>query len=50
MAYTMAYEKTKNPLYKEITEKILEFVIRDLASEEGSFYSALDAETEGGRG
>ncbi|NMA85850.1 MAG: thioredoxin domain-containing protein, partial [Tissierellia bacterium] len=50
MAYTMAYEKTKNPLYKEITEKILEFVIRDLASEEGSFYSALDAETEGEEG
>ena len=50
MTYTMAYEKTKNPLYKEITEKVLEFVIRDLASEEGGFYSALDAETEGEEG
>ena len=50
IAYTMAYEKTKNPLYKEITEKIFEFVIRDLASEEGGFYSALDAETEGEEG
>lgn len=50
IAYTMAYEKTKNPFYKEITEKIFEFVIRDLASEEGGFYSALDAETEGEEG
>ena len=50
IAYTMAYEKTKNPLYKEITEKIFEFVIRDLTSEEGGFYSALDAETEGEEG
>ena len=50
IAYTMAYEKTRNPLYKEITEKIFEFVIRDLASEEGGFYSALDAETEGEEG
>src|SRR5699024_1955342 len=38
------------PLYKEITEKIFEFVIRDLTSEEGAFYSALDAETEGEEG
>ena len=50
IAYTMAYEKTKKPLYKEITEKIFEFVIRDLTSEEGGFYSALDAETEGEEG
>lgn len=50
ITYTMAYEKTKNPLYKEITEKIFEFVIRDLASKEGGFYSALDAETEGEEG
>lgn len=50
MAYTKAYEKTKEPLYKEVTEKILEFLLRDMVSEEGGFYSALDAETEGEEG
>lgn len=50
LAYIRAYEKTKNPIYKEVTEKIFEFVIRDLGSGDGGFYSALDAETEGEEG
>ena len=50
LAYTLAFEKTANPLYKKIAEKTFEFVIRDLTSEEGGFYSALDAETEGEEG
>ncbi|ENK1243102.1 thioredoxin domain-containing protein [Clostridium botulinum] len=47
MAYTEAYEATKNPLYKEITEKILIYVKDFMTSEEGGFYSAEDADSEG---
>lgn len=47
MAYTEAYEATKNPLYKEITEKILTYVKNFMTSEEGGFYSAEDADSEG---
>lgn len=50
MAYSKAYEKTKEPIYKEISEKIYEFVFRNMAAKEGGFYSALDAETEGEEG
>lgn len=50
ITYIRAYEITKKPLYKEIGEKIFEFLLRDLLSEEGGFYSALDAETEGEEG
>lgn len=50
IAYSLAYEKTEKAIYREIVEKIFEFVIRDLASDDGSFYSALDAETEGEEG
>ena len=50
IAYIRTYEITKIPLYKEIGDKIFEFVLRDMISEEGGFYSALDAETEGEEG
>lgn len=43
--YASAYVATKNVLYKQVTEEILEFVARELTSSEGGFYSALDAET-----
>ncbi len=50
MAYIRAYELTKDPFYKEVAEKIFDFVSRELTSKEGAFYSALDAETEGEEG
>ena len=50
LAYTIAFEVTGKPLYKEIAEKIYEFVIRDMLSETGGFYSALDADSEGVEG
>ncbi|MGO5075985.1 thioredoxin domain-containing protein [Clostridium sporogenes] len=50
MAYTEAYEVTKNPLYKVVTEKILDYVKKSMTSEEGGFYSAEDADSEGVEG
>lgn len=49
-AYSKAYEVTKEPLYKEVVEKIYEFICRDMTSEGGGFYSALDADSEGVEG
>ncbi|EPY2279003.1 thioredoxin domain-containing protein [Clostridium sporogenes] len=50
MAYTEAYEATNNPLFKDITEKILNYVKKSMTSEEGGFYSAEDADSEGVEG
>lgn len=50
IAYTKVYEVTGKPLYKEVAEKIYKFVLGELLSDEGGFYSALDAETEGEEG
>ena len=45
--YSLVYQKTKNPLYKKIVYETLEFVERELTSEEGTFYCSLDADSEG---
>lgn len=48
--YANAYAQTGNPQYKQITEGIIDFVLRDLTDPQGGFYSALDAETDGVEG
>jgi hypothetical protein len=50
IAYTKAYEITRDPLYMDIVEKTFEFLLRDIYSQDGGFYAALDAETEGEEG
>ena len=48
--YSEAYQLTKNPLYKRTVYETLEFVQREMMSENYSFYSALDADSEGEEG
>ena len=43
--YANAFKLTGNPLYKEVIEKTLHFVKKEWLTEEGSFYSALDADS-----
>ncbi|WP_395048596.1 thioredoxin domain-containing protein [Flavobacterium sp.] len=43
--YSDAYKLTANPLYKEVIEKTLSFVERELMNSEGGFYCALDADS-----
>ncbi len=50
MLYTEAFQATGKREYEETLRKILEYVLRDLASPEGGFYSAEDAESEGEEG
>lgn len=43
--YADAYLKTNNILYKETVYQTLEFVAREMTTQEGGFYSALDADS-----
>jgi len=48
--YSEAYLKYQKPLYKEVVFETLEFIERELMAENGAFYSALDADSEGEEG
>jgi hypothetical protein len=50
MAYSEAFQVTQNPEYKKTAEHILEYVLRDMTSPEGAFYTAEDADSEGEEG
>lgn len=43
--YANAFKLTKNPLYKEVIEKTLQFIESILLSSENGFFSALDADS-----
>lgn len=48
--YTEAYQATKKEVYRQVVEEIFTYVFREMTAEEGGFYSAEDADSEGKEG
>ena len=50
LACAEAGQVTGKDFYRQVAAEIAEYVIRDMTSPEGAFYSAEDADSEGGEG
>ncbi len=48
--YLEAYQATHKSLYRRVVEETLAYVLREMTSPEGGFYSAQDADTSEGEG
>src|SRR5437763_15315334 len=47
VAYLEAYQATGEPFYRQIVEESLQYILREMTSSEGQFYSTQDADSEG---
>jgi len=50
IAYVSAYSITNNNIYLDTAKKTAEYIINEMTSEDGGFYSAQDADSEGVEG
>lgn len=50
VCYAEAFALTKKEIYKRVCSSILEYLAAEMSSEEGGFYSAQDADSEGEEG
>ena len=50
IVYSEAYQITKDPFFENVVRKTLDYVIREMTSSEGTFFSAQDADTNGEEG
>ncbi len=49
-AYTEAYQLTQQPEYEKLVHHLIQFIKQDMINRDGSFYSAIDADSEGKEG